>query len=441
MTFDTTMTRRVVHIGHILSAKWLIHQSFAESYFPVVHGLLNGQQAEQQEENSPIIREAVIAGSPVYFISEYGESSPVNQAPKGSVAVIDIKGPITKADQFCGSSGTETKAALLQASLDNPNIKGVILNIDSGGGEGNAVELLTQIMKSAQKPVVSFINGMAASAAYWIASAGQKMIISGNISEVGSIGAYISIADFTKYYENLGINIKTVYAPQSSEKNKSYRELLDGKDELMKADLEKFVNFFIDDVKQNRQKLSDNVDIFKGAMFYSKEALENGLVDEIGDFASAVNAIDELSQSPKFNRGTGSPLFANTNDMKIQLFATQVALASVLGVQFAQDQESVEIDLTAENIEAINASIGMKSKEVSDLTATLSEKETALQTATNSLTEAQTNLTELQAQYDLIKGSTTNTLSNGENGKDHKGIATYAEEGAEHIETARSMFN
>lgn len=435
------MTRRVVHIGHILSAKWLIHQSFAESYFPVVHGLLNGQQAEQQEENSPIIREAVIAGSPVYFISEYGEASPVNQAPKGSVAVIDIKGPITKADQFCGSSGTETKAALLQASLDNPNIKGVILNIDSGGGEGNAVELLTQIMKSAQKPVVSFINGMAASAAYWIASAGQKMIISGNISEVGSIGAYISIADFTKYYENLGINIKTVYAPQSSEKNKSYRELLDGKDELMKADLEKFVNFFIDDVKQNRQNLSDNEDIFKGAMFYSKEALENGLVDEIGDFASAVNAIDELSQSPKFNRGTGSPLFANTNDMKIQLFATQVALASVLGVQFAQDQESVEIDLTAENIEAINALIGMKSKEVSDLTATLSEKETALQTATNSLTEAQTNLTELQAQYDLIKGSTTNTLSNGENGKDHKGIATYAEEGAEHIETARSMFN
>lgn len=435
------MTRRVVHIGHILSAKWLIHQSFAESYFPVVHGLLNGQQAEQQEENSPIIREAVIAGSPVYFISEYGESSPVNQAPKGSVAVIDIKGPITKADQYCGSAGTETKASLLQASLDNPNIKGVILNIDSGGGEGNAVELLTQIMKSAQKPVVSFINGMAASAAYWIASAGQKMIISGNVSEVGSVGAYIKIADFTKHYADRGIEIKTVYAPQSSKKNESYRELLEGKDELMKADLEKFVNFFIDDVKQNRQNLSDNEDIFKGAMFYSKEALENGLVDEIGDFASAVNAIDELSQSPKFNSGTGSPLFANTNDMKIQLLATQVALASVLGVQFAQDQASVEVDLTAENIEAINALIGLKSKEVSDLTATLSENETALQTATNSLTEANTNLTSLQEKYDLIKGATTNTIDDGKKGSENKGIATYAEEGAEHIESAKAMFN
>jgi protease-4 len=435
------MTRRVVHIGAILSAKWLVHQSFAEAYFPVVHGLLNGQQFEQQEENSPTIREAVISGSPVYFISEYGESSPVNQAPKGSVAVIDIKGPITKADQYCGSSGTETKAALLQASLDNPNIKGVILNIDSGGGEGNAVELLTQIMKSAQKPVVSFINGMAASAAYWIASAGHKMIISGNVSEVGSIGAYIRIADFTKYYETLGIDIKEVYAPQSEKKNESYRELLAGKDELMKADLEKFVNFFIDDVKQNRQNLSDNEDIFKGAMFYSNEALENGLVDEIGDFSTAVKAIDELSNSPKFKSGTGSTLFANNNDMKIQLLATQVALASVLGAQFAENQESMEVDLTAENIEAINALIGMKSQEVSQLNATLSEKETALTAATDSLNEANTKFTELEEKYNLIKGETTNTITNGKNGGENKGIATYAEEGAEHIETARSMFN
>jgi signal peptide peptidase SppA len=381
------MAKRYLHLSDILKTRWLMHEQFAVAFYPTVINLLNGGgqikgMDDEEGEANPIIQNAVIAGSNVFFISEYGEAAPPEQAPKNSIAVLGIKGAITKYDQFCGGAGIETKAALFDRAMDNPNINGLILDVDSGGGDANATEFFAEKIKNAKKPVVALVTGMAASAAFWIASAADKIILNGKISEVGSIGTYIQIADFTEFYKEKGINIIREYAPQSTEKNKAFEDLLKGDNKAMKEDLKQFTDFFINAVKENRSgKLGNDAGIFKGKMYFTEDAIAEGLADQMGNMDDAVNAINEL----KTQTGTST---TQINNMKLMISKNMAAVASVFNLQFADGATEQEVDLTAEQLISINQALVDANKKSSDLqtkVTSLEGKQTELQTEVDRL--------------------------------------------------------
>ncbi|HRD54621.1 MAG TPA: hypothetical protein PKY96_18435, partial [Flavobacteriales bacterium] len=103
-------------------------------------------------------------------------------------------------------------------------IVGVVLNIDSPGGNGNAMNLMANQVERMRKPVVGLVShGMACSAAYGIGSACDLMMTSGPMDEVGSIGTYVRLHDWSGADEKDGLKVHEIYATRSVEKNNLVR--------------------------------------------------------------------------------------------------------------------------------------------------------------------------------------------------------------------------
>ncbi len=327
----------------------------AQGYYPVVFGMLSGSATLPENEARKDFISSYATVQNVYYISEFGEMAKPEDAPEGSVAIINLSGAITKGDQWCGGSGTATKANLIERAVANPNVIGLVLQIDSGGGQIAAVEKITSVIEAASKPIVAFVDGMAASAAYWIASYCDRIMMFGNNSRVGSIGAYVSYTDFTRYYAEKGIDIYTVYAPQSTLKNKAFNDMLKKDEASMKAELKQEVDIFISELKVNRPELADAPDsVFQGAMFTSDQAVTNGLADDKGSLADAIKLVDDLAEGNKSFQPLNSNLYTN---MKFPIAATNAALIAALGLTIPAGADAVEIELTADHLVTINKAL------------------------------------------------------------------------------------
>lgn len=276
----------------IINKIWLMDPSFGANYLPLVVAYIKGSNTFQPAERSlsDDLRFAVsTAGS--FEISEYGIDISPEDAPDGSIAIINITGAITKHDQDCGPSGMVTKSNILERCYANKNIKGVVLKIDSGGGSGDAMRLMADTISDRNKPVVAFIDDNACSAAYGIASGCDIVVANSNTAYVGSIGTYISIADYTEYLKKEGISIIEVYATASKDKNIEVREALKGNVDPVRKLADKFNEMFLSMVETNRkdQLKTARSTWGTGKLYYADEAKEIGLIDAIDKFTNILN--------------------------------------------------------------------------------------------------------------------------------------------------------
>lgn len=277
----------MLFLHKILSGVWMMEQSFATNYLPYITDFLNNPAKVAQPRK------------PENFLHIYnGWDSRrmienINDAPEGSIAVINISGAITKHDQECGPDGMQSKASILRACFATENIKGIIFRIDSGGGEGSAMRLMAEAISERNKPVIAFVEDFACSAAYGIASACDHIIVNSEMAEVGSIGTYLTIADYEKYYEKQGIKFTEIYATLSKDKNKDYYEALKGNLEPLRKIADKFNENFLSMIEKNREgKLASGREVWgTGRVWFAEEALEIGLIDEINTFTNALNSI------------------------------------------------------------------------------------------------------------------------------------------------------
>lgn len=290
----------MLYLHNIINGVWFIDQKFAMNYYPIILDWMTHPQNEFARPRNASNEDELTEDNAIRFatkqnqlygISDYGEYSAPEDAPENSIAVITINGAITKHDQSCGPSGMITKGNLLQRCFNNSNIKGIVLNIDSGGGEGYAMLGFNSVMQKKNKPVVAFANDLVASAAYGIASGCDKIIANSELCEIGSVGTYMTIVDMKDYYERQGIKIMDVYATDSSEKNKEFKEAISGNPEPLRKICDQFNEAFINSVKVNRGTAlsEDNKEWSKGKIYFAKEALQVGLIDAIDSFDNVLN--------------------------------------------------------------------------------------------------------------------------------------------------------
>lgn len=281
-------------LSQIIRGKWLIDPQTAISYFPLISNLLEGKVVE-------------LDGDPQFKIQAYsnhGESYSVyDDAPEGSTAIISLNGTMVKEDTWC-DIGTETIAANLAEASRHKNISAIILKINSGGGAVDAIAPLLEAIQSSSKPVISFVDDMAASAAYYVAAHTQSIIASNNISAmIGSIGVMIQFMDYQEYYAAKGIKTHTIYAPESTSKNQAFEEALKGNYDLIKSELlSPLAQKFQAAVREARKgKLNESIDgVLAGKMFFAEDpladdALKAGLIDSIGNFDTALALANQLA--------------------------------------------------------------------------------------------------------------------------------------------------
>lgn len=272
----------------LLNRQWYIHRPFAEANLPLLFNLIDGNFAFEKVEEEEIGGFANKAGS---VSADFGET---NSNEKYAV-VISLKNPIYKYNQECGPRGTKSKMAAMDRYKNDDSIAGIILDIDSGGGQVSGTPEFYDYIKSYPKPVVTYTDGMMCSAAYYIGSSADHVIANRRADAIGSIGAYSQFLDLQGYYEKKGAKLHTIYATKSTEKNQAYREALEGNyDMYIKQELDPIVDDFISDIKEVRKGVSESV--FKGGTWNASESLEKGLIDAIGTFQDAIDKVFELSQ-------------------------------------------------------------------------------------------------------------------------------------------------
>jgi protease IV len=143
------------------------------------------------------------------------------------------------------------------------------------------------------------VEGQAYSAAYWLASQTDEIYLSAEMDGVGSIGAYITLADMAGALRQKGLDIYEIYAPQSTEKNKETRLLFSDKKDpsLIEDKLRVLVDAFHQAV--NLKRSVSNPHALAGAVFHGKDAVQANLADGVLSFEKVVARAAEIVQSQK----------------------------------------------------------------------------------------------------------------------------------------------
>lgn len=210
---------------------------------------------------------------------------------RDGVATIAVSGPLFRyANIFTQISGATAYAMLatdLQQALDTPQVKSIILEIDSPGGEVNGAAELADMIYAArgQKPIVAYISGDGCSAAYWLASAADEIVIA-QTAIVGCIGAVASLVDTTAADEMMGVRRIEIVSSQTPKKRPP---VMSGEAQAQVQTLvDDLSQVFIEAVARNRGVGVDVVlsDFGEGGVFVGEAAIAPGLADRLGSYES-----------------------------------------------------------------------------------------------------------------------------------------------------------
>ena len=193
--------------------------------------------------------------------------------------------------------GIDDIASLLEYVMQSEDIDGAILVFNTPGGTTQSLIRLEEVLKNRTKPVVAVVDGMCASAGMYAASLCDRIIALNKMCNVGSIGVMVQLVDYGPFYKKQGIKIIEIYPPESADKNKSYRDAIDGKTQTMIDEVLTPLAVNFQDIVRTHRPVDESVEgVLSGKMFYAEDAIKAGLVDEIGNFESAVAVIAGIKE-------------------------------------------------------------------------------------------------------------------------------------------------
>nr|WP_156213990.1 signal peptide peptidase SppA [Candidatus Baumannia cicadellinicola] len=228
-------------------------------------------------------------------IYDYKLIHPVQQSTK--IAVIFVEGTINDGPETPGSICGEQIALQIRDARLDPNIKAIILRVNSPGGSVSASEVIHAELlaaRAANKPIVISMGGMAASGGYWISTPGN-FIIASKSTITGSIGIFGFIHTLENFLDSIGIHTDGVATSPIA--NRSITKKLPIElSKIMQLTVENGYNKFIQLVAESRHKTLDEIEnIAQGHVWIGSDAINKGLVDKLGDFDDAVNKAAELA--------------------------------------------------------------------------------------------------------------------------------------------------
>lgn len=302
-----------------------------------------------------------------------------------SIAVLVISGPLMKED-YCGWYGTVSLRNEFNRISASESVQTIVLHIDSPGGQVDGTEAFADAIAASSKEVIALVDGTCASAAYWLASAADKIIATANTDIIGSIGTMISFYDRSAYMEEMGIVLREYYADASSDKNKMAREAIEGKGRLLiEGMLNPMNDIFLAAVTKNRGKVLNQKETLTGKTFLSAKSLEYGLVDEI---SSADKTFDTLIQKQ------------NKTSITMKISSTFTFILGLLGIKASG---SDKVELSEEQLTKIDGSL----KELADAKAKVTELEAAATASTEKITGLEASVTAVTKERDTAKEKIT----------------------------------
>lgn len=246
-------------------------------------------------------------GIPVIGVTNYAKA-PARKGKKSTfsrdkIAVIYASGEI--GISMMGSEGIdgEKLSREIRKVRQDSSFKAIVLRIDSPGGSAYDSEVIWREVKLAAdtKPVVVSMGNVAASGGYYIACAADKIIAQPN-TITGSIGVFGTIPNAGELLnKKLGITTDVVKTNKHSDMPSLTRKMTDFERDLMQEFVENVYDVFLDRVANGRDMTKEAIDeIGQGRVWTGENALEIGLVDELGGLNRAIELAAELSGLDNF---------------------------------------------------------------------------------------------------------------------------------------------
>lgn len=409
-------------ISSILAKPWFLDRRWADANLALVASLLEGKavsipskpnaslpnDAPEAFQEDLIHRCRVIDVSAGTVKASFWRS--FDEAPKGSLAMIPVIGPISKYYN-CGVPGSSDMARWVREAEESSKIDGLLFIFDTPGGMVDGTATLADAIKNCSKPTIGFVDdGMAASAGMWLISACDEIILSQKTDMVGSIGVYTQLADFSQRLEMMGIKLHEIYAPQSNDKNKNYKEALKDNYGPIKEELSFLADTFINTIKTNREgKLNlDQGDPFTGKMYFAEEAISIGLADRIGTIDDAIVSCYNRVGTVKSNSNSKS-----TTNMFGNKFPTLSGLKGKKAEEVStEDITAVNAELVKEGISAVSVfpqSFQSDAQKLQEENATaksdLEKAQADLATAQKALKDEQEAHAKTTSEFETLKGT------------------------------------
>jgi len=246
------------------------------------------------------ILEAHLAGTGLNdaALQAFADESDIRRAAdyvvgNNGMAVIEVNGVIARHfslfDRMSGAESTDQLQARFERAQADASVKGVLLVMDSPGGQTTGVPEFAESIRTAEKPVVVYTSGQCCSAAYWLAASADKIVASPS-SSVGSIGVFCYLLDESKAFDAAGV--KVIMPNTGKYKGMGMPGVPVTQDQvaLLEANVGKVFDWFKGAINENRT-ISD--DSMQGQSFYGEEAQTRGLVDQVGDYNDAVALLDK----------------------------------------------------------------------------------------------------------------------------------------------------
>ena len=228
-----------------------------------------------------------------------------DNAADENVAIIIASGEIQNGTQPPGTIGGDSVAYLLRKARNDDSVKAVVLRVDSPGGSTFASEVIrneVDEIKAAGKPVVVSMSSLAASGGYWISMTADR-IYATQYTITGSIGVLGMFPTFQRSLETVGITTDGIGSTVWAGEFRGDREMSEDAKALFQVVINKTYDKFISNVAQYRDIDKGEVDrIAQGQVWTGNEALENGLIDEIGNIDEAIAAAAELADLDDYGR-------------------------------------------------------------------------------------------------------------------------------------------
>ena len=240
---------------------------------------------------------------------DYLRAPPTNFGLEGPTKIALLVGQGDIARGGTNDQGTEgiTAAGMIRRMRqvrDDASIKGVILRIDSPGGEGIASDDILHEAKllSQKKPMVISMSDLAASGGYFIAMTGDPVVAYRN-TETGSIGVFFGKVNLRGLYDKLGVKKEIMKRGHFADIDAESKPLNDEERAKLRTEIETMYRGFVQRVADGRKRPYNDVEaLAQGRVWTGAQAKQNGLVDEIGGIDRAIEMVKRkanLSASTK----------------------------------------------------------------------------------------------------------------------------------------------
>lgn len=218
---------------------------------------------------------------------------------KNKIAVLYAEGQIHDGPQAPGTISGNEYVKIIRDIRKDKDIKALVVRIDSPGGSALASEKIWRELKLTQEagiPVLASMGTYAASGGYYIAS-GSQYIAAEPTTITGSIGVFILFPKIDKLLnDKMGINMDTVRTNQYSAAFTPFFPSSPGEQQILQQEVEHIYETFLERVAEARNMNMDQVDeVAQGRVWTGKQAIEKGLVDEMGDLDHTIARAADLA--------------------------------------------------------------------------------------------------------------------------------------------------